>query len=120
MNSLLDNKKEACKTYIDQTKQLITLASAFIVAPPGLIAVLKDRTEAGLTADTLCYMLAAEMCFVLSVIFGYIVMGSVTGSQDDGSYDVFRFATRFFSLAQFVSYLFGIGVSLILFYELLA
>ena len=38
----LDGKKEACKTYIEQTKLLVTLASAFIFAPAVLIPLFKD------------------------------------------------------------------------------
>jgi len=43
-----DSKKEACKTYIEQTKLLVTLASAFLFAPAALIGILKDRAAVGL------------------------------------------------------------------------
>src|SRR2546430_4416380 len=52
---------------------------------------------------------AAEALFVLSVLAGYIVLGSLVGSQDEGKFDVFRTATRLWSLLQFGLYVGEIG-----------
>jgi hypothetical protein len=108
--SIPEGKKEACKTYIEQTKLLVALASAFLFAPAGLIAILKDISAAGLDSCTLTWFVVVEALFVCSVLAGYIVLGSLAGSQDNGSFDVFRKATRFFSLLQFGLYIFGIIV----------
>src|SRR5687768_5236714 len=96
-----DGKKEACKTYIEQTKLLVTLASAFLLAPAAVIGFVRT----GLAASPIEWQLAmgAEGCLILSVILGYVVLASLVGSQFDETYDVYRPATRFFSLAQLAS-----------------
>jgi hypothetical protein len=103
-----DGQKEACKTYIDQTKLLVTLASAFLFAPAALFSLLKDHPH--IDAWFGRGFIACEAMFVLSVLCGYVTLGTVSGSQEDGTYDVYRPATRFYSLAQFVLYLIGISV----------
>lgn len=102
-------KQDACKTYIEQTKLLVTLASAFLFAPAGLVAILKERTSVGIAKADLCWFVAAETLFVLSVLAGYIVLGSLAGSQDEGKFDVFRLATRLWSLFQFALYVGGMS-----------
>jgi hypothetical protein len=104
-----EGRKEACKTYIEQTKLLVTLASAFLFAPPSLVAILKDKIAVGLTNKGMCWLLLAECLFVGSVLAGYVVLGSLAGSQDDGSFNVFRGTTRWLSIFQFVLYLAGLG-----------
>jgi hypothetical protein len=102
-------KQEACKTYIEQTKLLVTLASAFLLAPAGLVAILKDWTSVGIASEELFWFVAAEVLFVLSVLAGYFVLGSLAGSQDKNQFDVFRSATRVSSLLQFGLYVGGMG-----------
>lgn len=102
-------KQEACKTYLEQTKLLVTLASAFLFAPAGLVAILKDRSSAGIATVDLRWFVAAESFFVLSVLAGYVVLGTLAGSQDEGSFDVFRPATRVASLLQLGLYLGGMA-----------
>jgi hypothetical protein len=105
-----DSKKESCRTYVEQTKLLVTLASAFLFAPAALIGILKDRTAAGLTGWQLRWFIAAELCFIVSVLAGYVVLGAVTGSQYDGKFDVYRPATRRWSFIQLGTYAFGLLV----------
>jgi hypothetical protein len=105
-----EGKREACKTYLEQTKLLVTLASAFLFAPAGLIAILKDRLALKISAADLCWFVVAEALFIVSVLAGYVAIGSVTGSQDSEAFDVFRPATRIASLVQFGFYLLGIIV----------
>lgn len=109
-----DGKKEACKTYIEQTKLLVTLASAFLFAPAGLVAILKDRAAANISHAGIAWFIVIEALFIGSVVFGYIVLGSLAGSQDKGDFDVFRPATRVISLFQFVFYLGGISMFVVL------
>ena len=99
-NSNIDDKKEACKTYIEQTKHLTTLASGFII-PPAIILVFIQNVN-------LILFILSEVLLITSVAVSYIVMGSVVGSQDEGTYDVHRRATRIFSLIQFFSYILGL------------
>lgn len=110
MNGTIEGRKEAVKTYVEQTELLVTLSSAFLFAPAGLIAILKDRTAAKLTHDQLWWFVVAEFCFIFSVLAGYFVLASIAGSQDKGEFDVHRPATRWGSLAQFFSYLLGLVV----------
>ena|ERR1043166_1113696 len=105
-----DNKKEACKTYVEQTKLLVTLASAFLFAPAAIIGILKDKNAVGLSNSQFRWFIVAEICFIVSVLAGYIVLGTLTGSQNAGQFDVFRPATRGFSLVQFGAYLIGLIV----------
>jgi hypothetical protein len=104
----LDGRKEACKTYIEQTKLLVTLASALIFAPAAIIGLLKDHPHVDRWLGW--QLIGAEVAFVVSVLFGYIALASVTGSQDAGSFDVYRTATRLSSLAQFAFYLLGMAL----------
>ncbi|MEI7491323.1 MAG: hypothetical protein WCK92_07990 [Bacteroidota bacterium] len=105
-----DGKKEACKTYIEQTKLLVTLSSAFLFAPIGLFTLLKDKTAIGITGCLLGWLIVMEIVFVLSVLFGYVVHGTIAGSQNDNSFNVFRTATMVFSLLQLGSYLSGMVI----------
>lgn len=108
--SISDSKKEACKTYIEQTKLLVTLASAFLFAPVALIGRLKDKSAIGLTNSQFYLFIAADVSFIFSVLAGYIVLATLTGSQDSGEFNVYRAATRCFSLIQIASYLLGLIV----------
>jgi hypothetical protein len=112
--TVLDGKKEACKTYIEQTKLLVTLASAFLFAPAGLVAILKDRASANISHAGIAWFISIEALFIGSVLFGYIALGSLAGSQDNGTFDVFRPATRVVSLFQFGFYLAGIIMFVVL------
>jgi hypothetical protein len=106
-----DDGKEACKTYVEQTKLLVTLASGFILAPPALLSIIgaNDPMLAFSVADTGRFV-ATESLFVLSVLMGYLTLGSISGSQDEGEYDVYRTATLRLSRLQILFYLIGLGV----------
>lgn len=108
----LDGKKEACKTYLEQTKLLVTLASAFLLVPAGLLTVLKDKTK--LSGAALDWFVIGEVCFIISVLAGYIAVATVTGTQFKDEFNIYRPATRLFSLLQFAGYLAG----LIMFFRL--
>ena len=99
-NSNMDDKKQACKTYIEQTKHLATLASGFII-PPAIILVFIQNVN-------LIFFILSEVSLIFSVVMSYLVMGCIAGSQDQGTYDVYRPTTRIFSLLQFFSYILGL------------
>ena len=117
---IAEGKKEAVKTYIEQTKLLVTLSSAFVLAPAGLVAVLKDRVAAGLGTSQLCKFVVAEILFIGSVLAGYVVLATISGYQAKGQFDVFRPATRLASLAQIAAYLIGLVVFIALAFTLAA
>lgn len=106
----LDARKEAVKTYIEQTKLLVALASAFVVAPAALVTVFASRTTANLGNGQLLSFIFAEILFVASVLFGYFVLSSIAGAQDQGQFDVYRPATMNTSLFQLGSYILGMIV----------
>jgi hypothetical protein len=105
-----EGKKEAVKTYVDQTKLLVTLASAFLFAPAGLVGILKDKAAVSLSSPQLCTLLIIQGLFIFSVIAGYVVLGTIVGSLDEDRYDVYRPATMWFSRLQVFSYAVGLVV----------
>jgi hypothetical protein len=94
------NKKEACKSYLEQTKLLTTLASAFIIAP---VAFFTDLQNVNLSS-----LITMELFFVGSVLCGYIVFGTISGTQNSGEYNVYRPATRLSSILQLAFYITGL------------
>jgi hypothetical protein len=102
-----DGPKEACQTYVEQTKLLVTLASAFVVAPAALVPLLYGKDAVHPTAKLLAFFFRSEALFVASVLAGYFVLATIAGSQHKGNFDVHRLATRLFSLAQIACYLLG-------------
>src|ERR1041384_2526956 len=62
--AMSEGKKEAVKTYIEQTKLLVTLASAFLFAPAGLVGILKDKSAAGLSQSQVCTFIFVEVFFI--------------------------------------------------------
>ena len=97
-------KNEACKTYLDQTKLLVTLSSAFIIAPAIFIE------KIGFFSTISIFM---EACFVLSIFMGYIVFGTISGTQFKGEFDVYNKGTRIFSWAQIGFFMIGLVLLLI-------
>jgi hypothetical protein len=110
MSDELDARKEAVKTYIEQTKLLVTLSSAFVLAPAGAVAVFKDRFAVGLSKSQLTWFVIADLLFILSVFMGYVVLGTIAGYQHLNKFDVHRPATRNSSLAQIFIYVAGLIV----------
>jgi hypothetical protein len=109
MTVIDENRKEACKTYIEQTKLLVTLASAFLIAPVALFGFAQnDKGIPAVRPHELHLILCSDIGFIVSVLLGYVVLGAVAGSQSDGSYDVYRKATRVFSILQLITYLAGL------------
>jgi hypothetical protein len=99
---------EACKTYIEQTKLLVSLSSAFVVAPAAVAPFLAGKQQALVASHFLHQLVLAEGGFVTSVFMGYIVLATIAGMQHNDICDVHRKATRISSLLQIFSYLFGL------------
>lgn len=96
----LNNRKEACKTFVDQTKLLTSLASAFIVAPAVILELIQ--------ATSVRLIVIVEAFFVVSVLAGYLTIGSIADSQHKGQFNVYEAKTMTLGRIQFFSYLFGI------------
>jgi len=86
----LEHHKDSCKTYIEQTKLLVTLASAFIIAPAVTFTLAPN--------SNLILLILSEVLFIFSVISGYIVLATISGSQAIDDYNIHRPATRNSSL----------------------
>ncbi len=114
VNEKQTGRSEALKTYIEQTKLLVSLASGFVLAPPAVLSLL--RRPDGKKPDFVPwpYFFWAEGLLIGSILAGYVVLGTVAGSQDSGLYDVHRPATRAFSIFQLLLYLAGIVVFIFL------
>jgi hypothetical protein len=115
----LANQKEACKTYVEQTKLLVTLASAFLVAPAAALPLIRGSNANIITATEWRLFVGSESAFVFSVLLGYVVLATITGSQHDGTYNVYRPATRVSSIFQIVAYLVGLILFALLSLQLL-
>lgn len=102
----IENRKEACKTYIEQTKLLVTLSSAFLIPPAAIRTFVRFVN--------IPTFVLTEVSFVFSIITGYVVMGTIAGSQDIGEYDVYRLATRLLSFLQILFYLAGLVLFIVM------
>src|SRR5690348_5639214 len=105
-----EGPKEACKTYIEQTKLLVTLASAFVVAPVALIPYLNGTGQGHAPIKNMTWLLYAEGGFILSIFAGYVVLATLAGYQQRNIFNVNRLATKISSLAQIVTYIAGLGL----------
>jgi hypothetical protein len=103
-----DGPRDACQTYVEQTKLLVGLASAFVVAPAAIIAIVSGREAIAKTRELLDAFLASEIALVASVLLGYVVLATIAGNQHKNRYDVNRLATRLSSLAQIGTYVYGL------------
>ncbi len=107
-------RPEALKTFIEQTKLLVTLASGFILAPPAVLSFL-SRPDGGRPVSVPWNRFFwAEGLLIGSILAGYVVLGTIAGSQHSGDYNVYRKATRYSSLVQLLLYITGIGVFLLM------
>jgi uncharacterized iron-regulated membrane protein len=100
-------REEACKTFVEQTKQLITLASAFIFAPAAVQIVLQLASW--------YWLIFAEGFFIVSVLAGYVALASIAGSQHKGEFDVHNANAKWSGLIQFFAYVIGLVIFLIWF-----
>jgi hypothetical protein len=103
-----EGRKEACKTYIEQTKLLVTLASAFVVAPAAVIPLFTANNRLMVSHDLVMQFFTAELSFIASVLVGYVVLATIAGSQHRDEFNVYRKATRIFSLLQIAAYVVGL------------
>ncbi len=108
------NRMEACRTHIELARLLMVLASAFVVAPPVLAAYLARARTAELATASVFLFAVSELLFISSVLSGYIVVGLIASSQDEGSFNAYRPATRIFSVGQLGAYVFGLICFLIM------
>ena len=105
---LNEGQKEACKTFLEQTKLLVTLASAFVVAPAAMIPLFSGTGRIMASQEVISRFLRAEWAFIGSVLAGYFTIATIAGSQHRNDFNVYRPATRIISVIQILAYLFGL------------
>jgi hypothetical protein len=103
----MNGRSEALKTYIEQTKLLVTLASGFVVAPAAAVSFFRPDKQTNVHFSPKLF-LAAELLQIFSVVAGYVVLGSIAGSQHNEDFNVYRAATRALSLIQLGLYVAGL------------
>jgi len=103
-----DNGREACRTYVGQTKLLVTLASVFVIASPVLAGYIRTSHPTAFSTYNAVAMVVAELLFISSVLCGHVVLGSIVRSQQAGAYDILGPVTRVFSAGQFACYAVGL------------
>ena len=105
-------KAEALKTFIEQTKLLVSLASDSFGAARRLYHSFRKSDGNALSLVPWRRFFWAESLLVGSILAGYVVLGTIAGSQHRGEYNVHRPATRVSSIVQLLLYLAGIVVFL--------
>ncbi len=98
-----EDLREAAKTYTEQTKLFVGLASALGVA----------QVFTGADAAHRCYVVLMIVLLIVSVLCGYFTLGALAGTQYEGEYNIYRPAIRITSILQVVAFL-GAAVCLIL------
>jgi hypothetical protein len=116
----MNGKQEAVKTYIEQTKLLVTLASGFLLAPAAAVSFFHSSSAQAPTHPSIRLFAAAEILLVLSVLFGYAVLASIAGAQHREEFNVYRPATRLFSLFQILLYIGGLVCFVVLVYRVVS
>lgn len=109
-----NGKSDALKTYVEQTKLLVTLASGFIIAPAAALQLFRSSDGKAALRIPIKTFGTAEAALILSVVAGYAVLGSIAGSQHIGDFNVYRTATRLLSLVQLAFYLIGLSLFVVL------
>lgn len=103
-----EGRKEAVKTFSEQTKILITLASGFVLAPPAVLTLFRKPDGKAMPSLPWGRFGWAEGLLVASILAGYGVLSTIAGSQHQGIFNVHRTATRACSILQITLYLAGV------------
>jgi hypothetical protein len=110
----MSGKQEAVKTYVEQTKLLVTLASGFVLAPAAAVSFFRPSGPQPAPHLSVNLFVIAEILLILSVLSGYLVLGSIAGSEHSEEFNVYRRATRILSVLQVLLYLAGLCFFVIL------
>jgi p-aminobenzoyl-glutamate transporter AbgT len=108
---MTDHEKLTIATYLEQVKIVTALATTLLITPTVILTMLTeqsvlDRIQAHLPPwrDLL---LATNIAFLLCILCTYFIYSSVVGQTKEGKHDIYRTATRAFSITQFVLLLLG-------------
>jgi hypothetical protein len=114
-----DYKQLAVEKYLEQVKILTALATTLLLTPNILLTILekevvRDRLDL-LFQNWRLVLVLTNISFLLVILMTYFIYSSVVGSLYYNSLDIYRKATRVFSLLQFVFMVIGcVGFVIIL------
>jgi len=104
-------KLHAVDKYLEQVKILTTLASALLLSPGFVLALLRIREDIGLSDKQLLHATIAvggsSAAFLLTIFFTYFIYSSIAGDLNEGECNIYREETQRFSIMQFVAVLIG-------------
>jgi hypothetical protein len=112
-----DKAKFLVEKYLEQVKVLTALSTTLLLTPNILLNIMeKESIRTRLSAslpDWKVYLVGTNIVLLIAILLTYFIYSSVIGSVNSGSYDIFRPATRAFSITQFICLIFG-GAGLLL------
>ena len=108
------DEKFVVDRYLDQVKILTALATTLLISP-NLILSLHEKSNNS-NDQIMMWLMSANISFIITILLTYFIYSSIVGNLVKGSYDIYRPATRAFSLAQFFTLIWGSISLLILFY----
>ncbi len=101
-----DYQKHAVEKYIEQVKVLTTLASALLLSPGLLVAIFKItgdiRIQPQVKQQVIIAVLISSISSLIAIFLAYFVYSSLIGMIYKNKYDIYRPATRIFSLLHFI------------------
>ena len=104
-------KLHAVDKYLEQVKILTALASALLLSPGFVLALLRIREDIGLSDKLLLQATIAvagsSVAFVSTIFFTYFIYSSIAGDLNEGECNIYREETQRFSIMQFVAVLIG-------------
>jgi hypothetical protein len=114
-----DFQKQTIDKYLDQVKVLTALATTFLITPNLLLTILgNEKIKQGLDSSLSSWRLILSLtniAFVLAILSTYFIYSSIVGMLAESEANIYRPATRFFSLLQFLFLILGcIGLVVIL------
>jgi len=118
----IESKKFVVERYLEQIKILSALATALLISP-ALIQVISGKVYSNIGRPRMVSLrtlaLVSNISFLLVIILSYLVYSTIVGSVNKGVYDIYRTATRVFSIAQFIALIVGLSFLVAMFYQLI-
>ena len=100
-----DYQKYAVEKYIEQVKVLTTLASALLLSPGILAALFSVIGDHNLLPQqkqqVIIAVIISSASSLIAIFFAYFIYSSLIGMIYKNKYDIYRPATRIFSLLHF-------------------
>jgi len=114
-----EHEQFTVERYLDQVKILTALATTLLITPNLFLtllekAVIRERIEAAIPYWK-NVMLFTNIMFLLSILLTYLIYSSIVGQLIDRKVDLYRPATRVFSILQILFIILGCAGLLVIF-----